>query len=160
MAITIRFATPDDFQLVRTFDPHSKYIDPVRIQHKLDAQEVILAFEGTQPVGIIKFSYFWATRPYMDLIWVNAKLRGQGIGSKLLTFLETYLVENGYTTLMTSSQENEPEPQAWHKQHGFSEAGVLSGINLPMENTREIFFYKRIGSGDPKADCLKEYPLY
>lgn len=98
MAITIRFATPDDFQLVRGIDPHSKYIDPVRIQHKLSAQEVILAFEGAQPVGIIKFSYFWATRPYMDLIWVNDEVRGQGIGSSCWSFWRHFWLNRGIHT--------------------------------------------------------------
>lgn len=58
---------------------------------------------------------------------------------------------------MTSSQENEPEPQAWHKQHGFYEIGTLSDVNLPYEKTREAFFMKRIAKGDLENDKLKEY---
>lgn len=159
MDIEIRFATLDDFDLVRQFDPHSKFINPVRIRYKLSAQEIILAFESEKPVGIIKFSYFWATRPYLDLIWVNDELRGLGIGSQLLHFFEAFLIEQGHTHLLTSSQENEPEPQTWHKKHGFYEIGTLSDINLPYENTKEIFFIKRIAQGDIESDSLKEYSI-
>lgn len=144
MSLLIRFANPEDFALVRHFDPHSGSIDPVRIQHKLSAQEIILAFDATQPVGIIRFCYIWSVKPYLDLIWVSQSHRSQGIGTQLLHFLETDLLKHGYTHLMTSSMENEPAPQKWHKQHGFREIGQLADINLPDDDTREVFFIKEL----------------
>ena len=159
MKLNIRFATLDDFELVRRFDPHSKYIDPEKIRSKLGAEEIILAFDGEKPVGIIKFSYFWATRPYMDLIWVLPDYRKQGVGLQLLGYLEEYLRDNGYTYLMTSSEKHETAPQDWHKRQGFLPCGELAALNLPDDDTSEVFFYKRIATGDPKHDALKEYPI-
>lgn len=156
---TIRFAKIDDFELVRNFDPHSKYIDPQKIKNKLVADEIILAFDNDKPTGIIKFSYIWATRPYMDLIWVLPEYRKQGVGVNLLQFLEDYLRENGYTHLMTSSEKQEAAPQEWHKKQGFIPCGELAGINLPDSDTPEVFFYKRIATGDPSKDALKEYSI-
>ena len=159
MNITIRFADQSDFSLVRTFDPHSQYIDPEKIKSKLRDNEIIFAFDSEKPIGIIKFSYFWATRPYMDLIWVDESHRGKGVGSQLLIFLEKYLVEQGYTYLYTSSEENETAPQAWYKGHGFVQCGTLSAINLPHDENGEVFFYKHIATTDPTKEELRTYNL-
>lgn len=159
MNIEIRFAEEKDFELVRRFDPHSEYIDPEKIRTKISSKEVILAFDKNTPVGMIKFSYFWGTRPYMDLIWVSENLRGQNIGSMMLAFFEKYLLENGHTYLYTSSQENEPAPQKWHQSHGFQKCGTLSALNLPHEETNEVFFYKHVANTDPQNEKLRTYPL-
>ena len=159
MDIVIRHAIPKDFTTVRRIDPHSKYIDPEKIRTKMQSHEIILAFDGKKPVGIIKFSYFWATRPYMDLIWVSEDYRGMGIGTQLLAYLEHYLVGEGYTYLYTSSEEDELTPQTWHQRHGFQKCGVLSAINLPHDTTSEVFFYKHIATTHPEEEHLKTYVI-
>lgn len=159
MSAMVRFADQGDFKLVRELDPHSKYIDPLKIKNKLRDGEIILAFDSNKPIGIVKFSYLWATRPYMDLIWVDESYRGKGVGSQLLTFLEKYLTEQQYTYLYTSSEENETAPQEWHKGHGFVECGRLSAINLPHDANREVFFYKHIAATDPTKDKLRTYEV-
>ncbi len=159
MNISIRFAKPEDFRLVRELDPHSKHIDPENIKQKLEANEVIVAFDNTQPVGLIRFSYFWSIRPYMDLIWLKDKYRGQGIGQKLLSFLEAYLVQEGHFYLMTSSQKDEPNPQKWHKSQGFLPCGELTSLNLPANDTPEVFFYKKLTDTKKEDEKLKEYPV-
>ncbi|TDT51274.1 GNAT family N-acetyltransferase [Fonticella tunisiensis] len=55
--------------------------------------------------------------------------RGRGIGTKMLEFLESFLLSNGRRVLLSSSQVNEIEPQAWHRLRGFKECGILFGIN-------------------------------
>lgn len=159
MSINIRFAKPEDFQLVRELDPHSKYIDPKKIKQKLEASEVIVAFDDTMPVGLIKFSYFWATRPYMDLIWLKDEYRGQGIGKQLLSFLEEYLIQEGHLYLMTSSEKDELAPQEWHRSQGFSPCGELTSLNLPMDDIPEVFFYKKLTDTKKEDEKLKEYPI-
>lgn len=155
----IRFAKSDDFRKVRLFDPHSEYIDPKKIQNKISQKEVIIALEGKKIIGLVKFSYLWATRPYLDLIWVDKAYRGKGIGKTLLSFLESYLRKGGYHYLFTSSEEDEKEPQTWHKRMRFKKCGKLDKINMPHDEVKEVFFYKRIARGDPKEDKLKKYPV-
>ena len=41
--MTIDFATIDDFENFRLFDPHSKYINPQLIKTKIQNSEIILA---------------------------------------------------------------------------------------------------------------------
>lgn len=159
MDVKVRFGKIADFKQVRLFDPHSEYIDPNKIKIKLNQKEIILALSENKIVGLIKFSYFWSTRPYLDLIYVEKSFRNSGVGRELLQFLENYLVKNGYSYLFTSSEYAEKEPQAWHQRMGFKTCGILDKINLPHTSTKEIFFYKRIATGNPKNDHLKKYPI-
>jgi ribosomal protein S18 acetylase RimI-like enzyme len=157
--MNIRFALSSDFQNIRQFDPHSNYIDPEKIKQKIAANEIILALRDQEIVGIIKFSYFWATRPYIDLVWVKQDFRRQGIGKQLIHYLEEYLVKEGYTHLLTSAEAQDPTAQSWHRSQGFVECGQITALNLPHDTTPEIFYYKRIASGDPKKDKLKTYVI-
>lgn len=156
----ILFATLKNFYNVRKFDPHSKYIDPIKIKLKIQQKQIILAVLNKQIIGILKFSYFWDTRPYMDLIYVDPDYRKEGIGKSLLNFLEDYLVREGYFYLFSSSEEPEKTPQQWHKKMGFQECGVIDKINLPHNKNREIFFFKRIVKKQSDKEELKQYPLF
>lgn len=159
MSINIRFADPSELKLVRLLDPHSKYIDPKKIEQKVVANEIIIALDDVQPIGLVKFSYFWATRPYMDLIWIKEAYRNKGIGKQLLSFLEDYLVSQGYLYLMTSSEKDELAPQKWHTSQGFIPCGELTSLNLPMANVPEVFFYKKLTDTKKADEKLKEYPV-
>jgi len=58
----------------------------------------------------------------------------------LLHFLEEFLRSKGHSVLFSSSQANEPEPQAWYRHMGFEECGFIAGIN--EEGVGEVFFRK------------------
>lgn len=72
--IKIRFAQLKDLKNVRRFDPHSEHIDKEKIRNKIEQKEIIVAEDNHEIAGLIKFSYFWQTRPYLDLIFINPKL--------------------------------------------------------------------------------------
>lgn len=151
----IRFARLKDFKAARLFDPHSEYIDKEKIRNKISQKEIIIAEDNNKIVGIIKFSYFWQTRPYMDLIFVDSKYRKTGLSKKLLDFLIKHLVENGYSYLFSSSEKQESTAQNWHRHMGFKDMGELRDINLPHDTTTEIFFSKKIS----ESKSLKKYPV-
>lgn len=142
--MTIRFAAPQDFASIRRFDPHSKYLDPQRIHNKIVQKEILIAEENDTIVGLMKFSYFWATRPYIDLIYVEPKRRKQGISGLLLSFLEEYLIREGYAYLFSSAEHQDKEAQCWHEHMGFRNMGTITDLNLPHDETAEIFYSKKI----------------
>jgi ribosomal protein S18 acetylase RimI-like enzyme len=74
---------------------------------------------------------------------VKEELRGRGIGTQILQFLEAYLRKKGYRLLLSSSMVNEARPQHWHRKMGFEECGVITGLS--EEGVGEIFFRKRLG---------------
>jgi len=112
------------------------------IRHKIINDEIIIAELDGQPIGYLRIEYLWSNIPYIGVIFVVDDYRDEGVGSKILIFLEDYLRSRGYDVLYSSSQVNEPEAQAWHRSVGFVESGIISGIN--EGGIGEVFFRKSL----------------
>jgi GNAT superfamily N-acetyltransferase len=137
--ITVRFATMDDFEWCSSLDDH---INNEMLRRKIEASEILLAETGGHLMGYLRFDYFWSSIPYIALIRVREDRRKQGIGRAMLAFLENHAIERGVDIILSSSQANEAEPQAWHRHVGFEECGILNGIN--EDGVGEIFFRKKL----------------
>jgi ribosomal protein S18 acetylase RimI-like enzyme len=135
----IRFATTDDLTWCVQTDVHAtKEI----IQRKIGEQEIIIVETNGQRIGYLRLEYLWSKIPSIALIFILEKYRRQGIGRATLEFLETFLLKNRHRVLLSSSQANEPEPQAWHRAMGFVECGIIAGIY--EGGIGEIFFRKQL----------------
>jgi GNAT superfamily N-acetyltransferase len=134
--ISVRFATPSDLDFVERDGYASKEV----IGRKIDLCEVVVAEADGQAVGYLRLEYLWSLTPYVALIWVVPERRGQGAGKAMLAFVSEFLRENGHDALYSSSQADEPEPQAWHRRVGFEECGIITGIN--KGGVGEVFFRK------------------
>jgi ribosomal protein S18 acetylase RimI-like enzyme len=134
--LTVRFATPADLDWLAAQDD----IPAAIIARKIAVSELVIAELAGERVGFLRLEYLWSMLPYIAMIRVSAAHRQQGIGRALLAFLESVLREHGHTVLMSSSQADEPPPQAWHRHMGFEECGILSGIN--PGGVGEVFFRK------------------
>ena len=144
--IAIRFARVDDLD----FAYQDGYITAKVLKPKIEAQlalnpdcieDVVIAEWNGKRVGYVRLEYLWSIVPYIALIRVLPEYRRQGIGKALLRFIETFLREAGHEALYSSSQADEPEPQAWHRHVGFEECGFIAGIN---ESVGEVFFRKNL----------------
>ncbi|MFW9964282.1 MAG: GNAT family N-acetyltransferase [Candidatus Sifarchaeia archaeon] len=137
--VIVRFAGPEVLEWCVVEDVH---VTEQIIRHKIINDEIIIAELDGQPIGYLRLEYLWSNVPYIGMFFVMDEYRGEGIGRKILAFLEDYLRSRGYDVLFSSSQANEPEPQAWHRSVGFVEAGIISGIN--EGGIGEIFFRKSL----------------
>jgi len=133
--IMVRFADRNDLGFVA----QDGYVSRDVVAAKIDAGEVLIAEKDTIPVGYLRIEYLWSRVPYITLIRVLPEHRKEGVGKALLAFLERALESAGHTVLLSSSQADEPEPQAWHRHVGFAECGRLEMIN---DGVDEIFFRK------------------
>ncbi len=138
MDIVVRFANPSDIEFVS----QNKYIFADVVARKIEWQEVLIAERDGKPVGYARIEYIWSQLPFVSLIHVRKGAQRQGVGKAILSFLESYLVENGHDVLYSSSQVDEPKPQAWHRHVGFVECGVIAGMN--EGGVGELFFRKRL----------------
>ena len=136
--ITVRLATLVDLDFVA----QDRYIPIEIVKRKIEWQEVIVAEQGDQRVGYARIEYLWSLLPYLALIHVQAEHRRQGVGRAILAFIETFLRNKDHRALYSSSQADEPEPQAWHRHMEFEECGFIAGIN--DDNIGEVFFRKRL----------------
>ena len=137
-SISIRFATLADLEFVQ----QDHYISSEIIRRKIAWQEIIVAEQQGRLVGYLRLEFLWSSIPYIALIHVAPESRRQGIGQALLGYLEAYLRDKGHSALYSSSQADEPEPQAWHRRVGFKECGIIAGIN--RGGIGEIFFDKQL----------------
>lgn len=137
--VIVRFAGPEVLEWCVVEDVH---VTEQIIRHKIINDEIIIAELDGQPIGYLRLEYLWSNVPYIGMFFVMDEYRGEGIGRKILAFLEDYLRSRGHDVLFSSSQANEPEPQAWHRSVGFVEAGIISGIN--EGGIGEIFFRKSL----------------
>ena len=144
--IAIRFARLDDLD----FAYQDGYIPAAVLKRKIEAQsafnpdcieDVVIAEWNGKRAGYVRLEYLWSIVPYISLIQVLPEYRRKGIGKALLGFIETFLRETGHEALYSSSQADEPEPQAWHWYMGFEECGFITGIN---EGVGEVFFRKSL----------------
>lgn len=137
--VIVRFAGPEVLEWCVVEDVH---VTEQIIRHKIINDEIIIAELDGQPIGYLRLEYLWSNVPYIGMVFVMDEYRNEGIGCKILAFLEDYLRSRGHDVLFSSSQANEPEPQAWHRSVGFVEAGIISGIN--EGGIGEIFFRKSL----------------
>jgi GNAT superfamily N-acetyltransferase len=135
--IRVRYATAADLDFVT----QDGYVPRDTVARKIEAREVVLAEVGTVPTGYARIEFLWSRLPFLALIRVLPDARRQGVGRAILAFLEGELREAGHALLLSSSQADEPEPQAWHRHVGFVDCGRLEGVN---EGVDEIFFRKEL----------------
>jgi len=138
--IKVRFANQTDLDGCIALDHPTMPVEVIK--RKVEQREIIVAERAGRLVGYLRFEYLWSVVPYIALIWVVEDQRQQGIGRAMLHYLENVLLEQGHTVLYSSSQANEPEPQAWHRHVGFKECGFITGIN--EGGIGEVFFRKNL----------------
>ncbi len=155
----VRFADLTDLETVRHIDPHSMYIDSDKIKCKIVQHEILLAEVDETVIGIIKFSYLWGTRPFLDLIYLLPEWRGKKLSRPFLQFLEDYLQKSHYCYLFSSAEKVDDFAGEWHLSNSFVQCGEVNNLNAPHDVSAEVFFYKRIAIGDESEDRLNEYPV-
>lgn len=144
--IVIRTATEEDLNFVSR-DAH---LPDAILQRKVSDGDVFLALLEGEPVGYLRLEWLWSTLPYIERIWVRKPHRRAGIGRTLLAHVENDLVGRRHAALYSSSQADEPAPQAWHRRMGFEECGFLAGLN--EDGVGEVFFRKAL---DPSGEAIE-----
>ena len=91
-------------------------------------------------VGVLRYSLFWQTIPFLDLLYIDVGYRGKGFGTQMMNKWEDAMKACGYQYVMTSTQSDET---AWrfYEKRGYRKAGEF----LPPEQTAgEWLYWKRI----------------
>ncbi|MFC5467521.1 GNAT family N-acetyltransferase [Cohnella suwonensis] len=143
MNIKVRFADLKDIAAIADMDGG---LSTAQLIWKLQHKEIIIAISKPEgrAIGFIRLEYLWSKQPYISLIRVIPDEQRKGVGKKLLAFAESFLAGRGLTKLYSSSQEDEAEPQQWHRHVGFTECGIINGIN---DGVGEVMFVKSLPAG-------------
>lgn len=136
--VMVRMAVPKEHDFI---SQQSQLASKVLIR-KIKQDEIILLIVNGEPVGQLQIGFLWSEIPFIDLIYINETFRKRGLSRIMLGFLEDHLRVRGYQVLYSSSQMDEPEPQAWHRYMGFEACGVINGLN--PGGIGEVFFRKAL----------------
>ena len=91
-------------------------------------------------VGVLRYSLFWQTTPFLDLLYIDEAYRSQGFGTAMMHKWENAMETCGYEYVMTSTQADE---DAWrfYEKLGYRKVG---GFFPPEQEAEEWMYLKRL----------------
>lgn len=96
--------------------------------------------EDDTVMGVLRFSLFWQSIPFLDLIFLRPSCRRRGFGQEMMRVWEREMLAQGCTDVMTSTQADE---DAWrfYEKLGYRRAG---GFFPPGQTAEEWIYRKKI----------------
>ena len=91
---------------------------------------------GGRVVGVLRYSLFWQTIPFLDLIFLEEACRGQGFGRQAMAFWEKAMLDNGFRYAMVSTQADETA-RFFYEKLGYHRIGAF----LPPEQEADELLY-------------------
>lgn len=132
----IRTAGKDDLAFLSARDRH---IEPGELEALLTLGRVMVAREGGEIAGWLRWNLFWDNTPFLNMLFVLEGQRGHGVGQALLARWEEQMKGAGHPLVLTSTLSSEGA-QHFYRRRGYTDAGALL---LPGE-ALEILFVKTI----------------
>lgn len=103
---------------------------------KLRRRELYVLTENGIPSGLLRYSLFWDSIPFCNLIYIAKPCRGNGFGRLLMEHWEQDMRERGFGLAMTSTQSDEGA-QHFYRRLGYADCGgfiiPVSGYEQPLE---------------------------
>ena len=131
----IRTAVPADLNEVRNYDRHiplSRLEDCIR-----RGQVDVLLIDG-RIAGILRWNLFWQSLPFLDLIFLDEAVRGQGWGTEMMAHWETNMASQGFDHVLLSTQEDETS-KFFYEKLGYT----LCGSFLPPDQDAQELMYRK-----------------
>lgn len=132
MNVNTRTADDPDLPFLREVDAH---LPPEDLAHLIRLGRIMVAWLDGERVGCLRWGLFWDQVPFMNLLLVVPKWRGQGVGTTLITEWEKSQLAIGHTMVLTSTVSAETA-QHLYRRLGYVDSGALF---LPDEPTELIF---------------------
>jgi len=92
-------------------------------------------------VGVLRYSLFWQTIPFLDLLYIDEAYRNRGFGTQMMHKWESLMAIRGYKYVMTSTQADE---DAWKFYEKLSYHKV-GGFFPPEQEAEEWMYIKKLG---------------
>jgi ribosomal protein S18 acetylase RimI-like enzyme len=131
----IRTAFPADLEGVRQYDRH---IPVNRLSDCIRRGLVDVLVEDGRIVGVLRWSLFWQSLPFLDLIYLDESLRGQGWGTSMMAHWEKNMTAQGYQDVMLSTQSDE-NSKFFYEKLGYRRCGSF----LPPDQAVEELMYRK-----------------
>ena len=135
--MTIRTAVPADLDGIRNYDRH---IPAARLEDCIRRRQVVVLEDNGKILGVLRWNLFWQSLPFLDLIFLDDALRGQGWGTEMMALWEINMAEQGFRHVLLSTQEDELA-KFFYEKLGYT----LCGDFLPPDqDARELMYRKEL----------------
>ncbi len=127
---------------IRDGDDHAFYAQ----YNKMDSiRHVVVAYEDGAPVGCGAFKSFDENSVEIKRMFVQPELRGQGIAAAILTELESWAGELGYSRCVLETGKKQPEAIRLYQKSGYGAIpnfGQYEGVenSVCMEKILPVIF--------------------
>ncbi len=133
----IRRANMEDVCQIQQYDHH---IPQQRLRRCVENGEVDVLCDGEKIVGTLRYSLFWQTIPFLDLLYIDEIYRGCGWGSKMMALWEANMKALGYAYSMLSTQADETA-YLFYEKLGYRRIGAFLP---PEQEADEIMYLKEL----------------
>ena len=130
----IRLANSKDMPEVLKYDSH---IHPEKVGECIGNGLVYVLCDGEEIVGVLRYSLFWQTIPFLDLLYLDEAYRGKGYGRKMMVHWEAAM---GSKYVMLSTQEDETA-KFFYEKLGYRRIGAFLP---PEQDADEIMYLKEL----------------
>ncbi len=110
-----------------------------KITKAISDEECYIILADNRSVGFMIFDYRFFDQGWIELIVIEEKYRGKGIGVQAIDLIGKQCKTN---KLFTSTNSSNTQMQKALSKAGFSFAGKVNGLD---EGDPELFYYKKIG---------------
>lgn len=133
----IILATPGLLPEIRGYDSH---IPAARLKRCIADGMVYALRDGGRITGVLRYSLFWQTVPFLDLLYLDEACRGQGHGRRMMDHWEAAMASLGCRHVMLSTQADETAKYFYEKL-GYRQIGAF---RPPEQEADEILYSKAL----------------
>lgn len=130
-------AAPDQLTALRRYDSH---IPKARLLACIRDGFVYAILSEEKVVGILRYSLFWQSIPFLDLLYLDENIRGKGLGTAAMAQWEAEMQTLGYDYVMLSTQEDETA-KFFYEKLGYQKIGAFLP---PEQDAQELMYGKRL----------------
>ena len=133
----IRLADSKDKQKIIKYDNH---IHHNKVGECIWNQLVYVLCDEKKIVGVLRYSLFWQSIPFLDLLYIDEDYRGKGYGRQMMEHWESVMQRMKYKYVMLSTQEDETAKYFYEKL-GYRRIGAFLP---PEQDADEIMYLKTL----------------
>ena len=122
--LTIRYVQPEDREFWFRLDKH---LPENEFAHKVTDQSGYVLLDDDLPIGLLRYSLFWDSIPFCNMLYIDHDHQHKGYGKKLMAYWEADMKARGYERVLTSTQADE---EAQHFYRNFSSLFIIAKDNL------------------------------
>ena len=130
----------EDINAVTELDFH---IPVFRLTECIERGLVYVLREKGETVGVLRYSLFWQTIPFLDHLYLKEDYRRIGCGTRMMREWEKEMLRCGYKDVMLSTQEDE-DAKFFYEKLGYVRVG---GFYAPKQDAEELIYSKKLESG-------------